>query len=330
VDVAEPPPLGRPPGYAGDVGSFELSVTVEPRALPLGGAFAVTARASGTGRLPGALKLPEQSGIEWLAPTIKDELSVTSSKLGGSRTFSYVVRPSQQGRFDLGSLRLPQYDPEARSYRVVEAALGSVEIQPPPPSASAAPVDTALAGPKLSELVSFRAELGPSSPRTYLADRGVFWWSLAALPLGVLSAAGLGAAARRLRRRLSEREDSPATLARRALGEASRAAAGGDLGRTASALERAVYFAIEWATALRARAFMRSELGGALERAGLGSALAARSVELLERIAEMRLGSMDAQAAVDTLRQAEALVRELVRRPMAAGAARARNAEVRV
>ncbi len=329
VDVTTPPLEGRPPGYAGDVGNFELTVAVEPRALPLGGSFAVTARVSGSGRLPGALKLPEQSGIEWLAPTIKDDLSVSSSKLGGTRTFSYVVRPSREGRFELGALRLPQYDPEARSYRVALAALGSVEVQPPPPSASAAPIDSAPVGPKLSELVSFRTELGPSSPRAYLADRGLFWWSLGALPLAVLTAAGLGAGARRLRRRLSEREDSPATHARRALGEASRAAGGGDTGRAASALERAVYSALEWATALRARAFMRSELAASLERAGLGAPLAARSVELLERIAAMRLGTLDAKSVDTTLRQAEELVRELVRRPMATGAVRARNAEVR-
>lgn len=328
VDVAEPPVPGRPPGYAGDVGSFELSVAVEPRELPLGGSFAVTARVSGTGRLPGALKLPEQTGIEWLAPTIKDDLSAASSKLGGSRTFSYVVRPGREGRFDLGSLRLPHYDPDARSYRTTQALLGSVDVLPPPPSAGAAPGDTAPDGPKLSELVSFRTELGPSAPRAYLADRGLFWWSLGALPLAVLAAAGLGAAARRVRRRLSEREDSPATHARRALAEASRAAGAGDTGRAASALERAVYSAIEWATALRARAFMRSELGGALERAGLGAQLAARSVEMLERIAAMRLGTLDAKDVEGTLRQAEELVRELVRRPMLAGAPRARNAEV--
>jgi len=327
VDVASPPLEGRPPGYAGDVGNFELSVAVQPRVFPQGGSFAVTARVSGTGRLPGELKLPEQSGIEWLAPTIKDELAVTGGKLGGSRTFSYVVRPSQVGKIELGTLRLPQYEPEARRYNVVEAALGSVEILPAPAAANPTAIDAAPAGPKLSELVSFRSELGLSTPRAYLADRTLFWWSLGALPLGVLAAAGLGAAARRLRRRLAEREDSPATHARRALGEASRAAGGGDVGRAASALERAVYSAIEWATAVRARAFMRSELGATLERAGLAAPIASRSVELLDRIAELRLGAMDAKAVASTLRQAEALVRELVaRRP--AGIPRERNAEV--
>lgn len=330
VDVTEPPLEGRPPGYAGDVGHFDLSVEVQPRVFPSGGSFAVTARVSGTGRLPGALKLPEQSGIEWLEPTIKDDLLVTGGKLGGSRTFSYVVRPSQAGTIELGTLRLPQYDPEARRYSVVEAALGSVRLLPAPAAANPGPIDSPPAGPKLSELVSFRSELGPSAPRTYLADRPLFWWSLGALPLGVVAVAGLGAGVRRLRRRLSEREDSPATHARRALAEASRAAGGGDVGRAASALERAVYSAIEWATAVRARAFMRSELGPTLERAGLAAPAASRSVELLERIAQMRLGALDAKAVDATLRQAETLVRELVRRRPAVGVTRERSAEVGV
>ncbi|HKO95021.1 MAG TPA: BatD family protein, partial [Polyangiaceae bacterium] len=126
VDVSEPPALGRPAGYAGDVGNFELTATVEPRHIPAGGSIAVTARVQGTGRLPGALKLPEQSGVEWLEPTLRDDVAMTGTTLGGSRTFNYVVRLTRAGVVDLGKLSLPLFNPNTGRYRIVLAPLGQV------------------------------------------------------------------------------------------------------------------------------------------------------------------------------------------------------------
>src|SRR5690606_24259868 len=104
-DVSEPPKEGRPAGYTGEVGDFELRATVEPRTIPAGGSIAVSARVKGRGRLPGALIVPEQAGTEWLEPTVRDDVSVENSVVGGTRSFSYLVRMTQPGTIDLGALR---------------------------------------------------------------------------------------------------------------------------------------------------------------------------------------------------------------------------------
>lgn len=317
VDVSEPPALGRPAGYAGDVGDFELSAVVEPRHITAGGSIGVTARVQGTGRLPGALKLPEQAGVEWLEPTLRDDVAMTGNTLGGSRSFNYVVRLTRPGVVDLGQLSLLLFNPKLGRYRVVLAPLGQVTVDAPPPSAApAGGAATPPAGPRLSELVKFRTQLRPQGPPSHWGDHAAFFWWLGVGPLLVLLTAALGQLQRRVRLRLQRREQSQATHAARALGEARQALLRAELPSAVSAAERAIYLALEWATGLRARAFLRSELAHRLAAGGLAEPLANEAAELLGRCGELRLGgSSESAQANDLLRRVEVLVKRLLREP---------------
>jgi hypothetical protein len=319
VDVSEAPALGRPPGYTGEVGDFRLSAVVEPRSVESGGSVSVTARVQGQGRLPGALKLPERAGLAWLEPTLKDELAVSGSTLGGSRSFSYLVRLTTPGTIDLGSLSLPFYDPTARRYRVVEARLGSVTVTAAPEAAGGAnaPSDPASTGPRLSELVKFRGSLAAREAPVYLADRRAFWWLLGLGPLLVLVGAGLVLLGRRVRRRFVQREQSLAVHAGRALAEARQALGASELRGVASSVERAIYNGVEWATGLKLRAVLRSDLERKLSAAGLASELVTRTVELLDRAGQLRLGPAEPEHASRLIADADVLVKRLVRRPPA-------------
>jgi len=329
IDVTEPPTEGKPPGYAGDVGEFRMNATVEPRHISAGGSVAITARVQGNGRLPGALKLPEQAGVEWLAPTLRDDPSVVGTTVGGSRTFNYVVRLTRAGQIELGKLSLSFYNPRARRYQVLPVDLGPVTVDPEPAGAAAPAATAPPRGPQLSELVKFRKQLGERPSVSHWMDRSGFWWSLGVAPAGVLCLAGLGAASRRLRRRWAQREQSQAVHAQRALSEARQALARGELGLVLSGAERALYLAIEWATGLRARALLRSELEARLAGAGLNPALAAESAEVLRQCGELRLagGSLDKSAAAALLGRAESLAKRLLKQPPRNAPAAARGHE---
>lgn len=316
IEVSEPPKAGRPPGYAGDVGDFELRATVEPRSVPAGGSVAVRALVSGSGRLPGALVLPEQAGVEWLEPTVRDDASVENSVVGGSRSFSYVVRLTRPGTLDLGSLKLPLFVPATGRYEVASVALGSVEVEA---TESAAAEPEPPEGPRLSDLVRFRPALGAHAPRRYWTDGAWYWWLLGLGPGGVLGAAGLIGVFGRVRRRLALRAESHATHAARALDDARQALAQGSCGSVASAVERALYNAIEWSTGVKARAVLRADLGRELAAAGLGPELAARVGELLDACGRLRFGDGDPAGARAVVADAEALVKQLVRRAPSAG-----------
>jgi hypothetical protein len=320
IDVAEPPAAGRPPGYSGDVGDFELSAVVQPRSVPLGGTIAVTARVQGKGRLPGTLKLPERSGVEWLEPTLRDDLSVTEGAVGGTRTFNYLARLTTPGAFDLGILALPHYNPKTRRYQLAQVPLGTVNVEAPavvpgaPPSASGSARPGAGSIPHLSDLVKFRSALGVARVPSYWADQRAFWWLLAGGPGAVLCLSGLLVFARRVRRLSEHRESSQATHATRALGEARHALASRELRDVASATERALYNAIEHATGLKARALLRSELEGKLAGAGVPTDVAARAVELLDRCGQLRHIPSESAAADALVQDADALVKRLIRK----------------
>jgi hypothetical protein len=316
IDVTEPPSEGRPPGYSGEVGNFDLSASVEPRKIAAGGSVAVTARVKGRGRLPGALALPEQSGVEWLEPTLRDDAVVDDSVVGGTRTFSYVVRLTRSGTLDLGALKLPLFNPATGRYRVESFPLGNVIVEPAPETAAGAAAEHDE-GPHLSTLVSFRSSLGPHDRQTFLADRAGFWWLLGAGPGLVLAGAGALLVLGRVRGAARTREQSQATHATRAIGDAREALAGEQIPPVASAAERALYNAVEWATGVRARAVLRSDLGRDLTRAGLSEALATRVGELLDACGQLRFGGSDTARARAVVDDVEQVVKQLVRRPPA-------------
>ncbi|HVZ32882.1 MAG TPA: hypothetical protein VG963_10670, partial [Polyangiaceae bacterium] len=266
--------------------------------------------------------LPEQAGVEWLEPTLHDENTINGSTIGGSRTFSYVVKMTRPGVIDLGNLTLSFYSPSTGRYRVVPTALGRVTVDAAAPgAASAAPTAAQPAGTRLSDLVKFRSQLAPPRPASFWADRPGFFWWLAGGPLLVVISALARRTARVIRRRVSERGESQAQLAQRALSEARQALSRAELGSVVSATERALYLAIEWATGVRARALMRSELAERLSAAGLPESLAAEAAELLARCSELRratAAATDADAgAKQLLAGVQDLVKRLVRRPPA-------------
>jgi hypothetical protein len=318
IEVTEPPSQGRPPGYTGEVGDFALRAVVEPRSVEAGGSVAVTATLQGKGRLPGALRVPERSGAEWLEPTVRDDPSTEGSVVGGSRTFTYLVRLTQPGSVDLGSLQLPLYDAEAKRYRVASVALGAVMVAPQAQAQAAPP---APEGPRLSDLVSYRSALGPHAAHRHLADRALYFWLVGLSPALVLACAGLSSLRARVRRGLSQREQSQATHATRALVDAREALGGPELRPVANAAERALYSAVEWATGVKARAVLRADLTRVLSGAGLPEPLAVRVGELLDACGQLRFGGADRGRAGAVLADVEALVKQLVRRPPAASRA---------
>ena len=125
---------GRPVGYQmGDVGSYSLSATVDPRKTEVGGAIAVTMMLVGVGNVPNAINMPPSSALEWLEPQVREDIEVENGKIRGSRTFSYVVRPKTAGTVDLGEATLPYWNPDHKVYDIARAYIGKMKSCPMQP-----------------------------------------------------------------------------------------------------------------------------------------------------------------------------------------------------
>lgn len=302
IEVVEPPKKGRPPGYRlGDVGHFQLKVEVAPREVPVGGAVSVTAWLEGQGNFPSELRLPEQKGVEFSQPTLKEEIAPKEGALAGYRKFSYVVRLNEAGELDLGALAHPYFNPSA-GYETASVALGLVKAvaavarpgAPEPALPAAAPPSPLQ---RIAELMKPRADmLGQKALRAATApsDQRWFYPLLLLGPALVVLGQFLGKFGAAVSTRQSARKGALAYQARVALEEARDLAKNGSMSAV-SALERAVFLALEDRTGLKARAVLRGQLASKLTSQGFPSELAARAVELLEQGDTVRFGILEAE-----------------------------------
>ncbi len=312
VVVTEPPLKGRPAGYRiGDVGRYALSATVDPRSVTAGDSVSIVVKLEGTGNLPYQIKTPEQRGVEFLEPTVTDDVGPHGGAIGGWRKFSYVVRLDKPGHVALGAVTLPFWNPATNAYGLARADLGNVDVakNPGAPPPSDTQRDDALAG-----LLTARASLGaPARAPLRLADHGWFWLALLAGPLGVVVTSGSIRAGKRIGERMRARRTSPRTLVQQALDEAAAAAQTGDSASAASAVERALFTAVEAAVGLKARAVLRPDLPAQLAEAGLSAETAAAIVAVLEDCDGIRFTGEQPGAPADLVGRAAALVKRLLR-----------------
>jgi hypothetical protein len=314
VEVVEAPVDGRPPGYrSGAVGRFELSASVQPRAISQGEAVSVVVTIDGAGYPPNEVLLPDQTGVRWLPPETHEDLRMRGKRLGGVRKLSYVVPMDRAGELDLGTVSLPHFDADAGRYRIAQVALGTVTVSP---SAPARAEDASPEPERASNLFALgtpRHQLRPlPDPSPHLADHRVYWISLLVGPLlitGGTAAARLGSRARRRRGRQSSSADA---RVRQALDAATMAIRKGESARAAVELERALYAAVEGATGVKARALLRSELPRTLAAAGLDAEFAARLAGLLDECERARFeGAVDGSDAARLLRTTKDAISEL-------------------
>lgn len=317
IDVQEPPVAGRPFDYqVGDVGSYELTATVTPRSLEQGDSFSVVATLEGEGNPPQSLRIPEQSGLDWLQPTITEHLQVNNRRrIAGKRTFTYIVKATQEGTIDLGELRAPYYDPPTGRYEVAKTNLGRITVNASsavsaasqgsdPHTDAPSPVDEL----SVADLATPRHSLRPYTPGDQTWALSPWLWTLG------LGAPALAFALEPLRSRLTalanrrtQRRNSLKNQARQQLDQAKTFHQTGDGSKALSALERALFLGIEDATGVKARALLRSTLHESLVTHGLHESQASEAQKLLAEIETLRFGS--AERGLETLlRRVDSLV----------------------
>ncbi|MFH1571005.1 MAG: BatD family protein [Gemmatimonadota bacterium] len=128
VEVLPLPAAGRPPGFSGAVGQYQLSVEAHPLNVAVGDPVTLKVTVSGVGNLQ-ALSAPAIAGVTGLKvyePKVEESQVIQGGRLGGSRTFEYILIPERGGQLQVPALRVAYFDPEALAYR--EAAALPVAI----------------------------------------------------------------------------------------------------------------------------------------------------------------------------------------------------------
>lgn len=120
--TVQPLPPDPPPGFAGAVGDFNISASVDKIQVKANQPITLIVRISGTGNirtLPNPT-LPPLSDFKRFDSESTENTSSTQNILKGSKTFKYVLIPRAEGKYTIDPVSLTFFDPKAKSYRSVK------------------------------------------------------------------------------------------------------------------------------------------------------------------------------------------------------------------
>ena len=124
-------PAGAPAGFAGAVGSFEISAEVNATTGTLNEPVLLTVKVTGDGNveaLPDPF-WPEFSGWRAIESPPDTEAQVVDGKITGSRTYELGLVPEEAGDLTIPEIVYPHYDPEAERYIQAKTAPIVVTIE---------------------------------------------------------------------------------------------------------------------------------------------------------------------------------------------------------
>lgn len=130
ITVRPLPEAGKPDNFNGAVGNFALTAAVDRMSLKANEALNYTIKISGSGNLhlltaPG-VHIPES--IEQYDPKVNDQISESATGVTGSREFTYLLIPRQEGNFILPPTSFSYFDPSAKRYVTLQSDTVSLQV----------------------------------------------------------------------------------------------------------------------------------------------------------------------------------------------------------
>jgi hypothetical protein len=124
------PAAGRPPGFSGAVGDFNLSVVADRQASRVNDAIGVKVKVTGEGNL-GAVQAPEIADLadfKLFEPKVSNSTTMLGDRLHSEKVWDYVVIPLAQGTQTVPPVRFTYFDPKAAAYRTISSQPLSVQV----------------------------------------------------------------------------------------------------------------------------------------------------------------------------------------------------------
>lgn len=305
------------PGNRGTslVGTFSAKAELDREEVATGDAVTYRVRVEGEGNLHDLeLRLPDVPGLRILAPRVIDDIRPVGDRMGGMRSFEWLIIPERPGTYTLPALSFDRFDPASARFESVHlpprsiAAVGrAVDV---PVTEGESPRDE---GPRFGPVRTRSAFLRARPP---LSDAPWYPWALALPPLAWLGFVTVGASRARLRRR-QEREGPKrvfkAVHARLAAAEqiAGRRDASAFYAEVAAALTETLVARLGGPIG----GFTHAELRRHLLARGMDDDLARRIVDELEGcdFARFSASGVDPEEMSDCLSRVRALVERLAR-----------------
>jgi hypothetical protein len=124
------PAAGKPEGFSGAVGNFNLSVAADRTDSRVNDAVGLKIRVAGEGNLgaAGAPGLGDLVDFKTFDPKITSNTSLQSDRLRSEKIWDYVVIPLAPGSQAIPPISFSYFDPEAKAYRTVSSKAVPIQV----------------------------------------------------------------------------------------------------------------------------------------------------------------------------------------------------------
>ncbi len=129
IDV-EKLPAGRPEGFSGGVGHFNISSTVSATELKSNEEFTLKVIVKGNGnmKLMGDPVVEIPSEFDVYDPIITNKYKLTGKGFAGEKIYEYVITPRTAGSFTLPAAKFVYFDTAAGSYKTIESKVYTIDV----------------------------------------------------------------------------------------------------------------------------------------------------------------------------------------------------------
>jgi hypothetical protein len=147
LSVRSLPVAGRPAGFSGAVGAaLKLERRLTPPTAHAGEGVAVELALTGEGNTalwpPPEVKWPRN--VRAYVDRVEEQVSTTDGRIGGVKTFRYLVVPDSAGPLTLPAVSYAYYDLATRAYRSAAVAAAALPVSPSGESAASVALPPAL------------------------------------------------------------------------------------------------------------------------------------------------------------------------------------------
>lgn len=132
ISVLPLPKEGQPAAFGGAVGQFSIKGSVDKLKSEVSQPLTLTVEVSGDGNLKTLQEpqLPDLSVFKQYASESKDTIAPHNERVGGKKTFSYVLIPLLPGDQIINPVTFAFFDPVAKSYKTVSTNPITLSVAP--------------------------------------------------------------------------------------------------------------------------------------------------------------------------------------------------------
>ena len=130
MEVQSLPENGKPSSFAGAVGNFKFSASIDADETSTNEAMTMTVTVSGSGNLE-LLNLPAPNfppDFEVYDPKIVSSVEANGQGMSGSRKAEYLVIPRRAGDFNIPPVEFSYFDPAQKQYVTLQSSPMSVKV----------------------------------------------------------------------------------------------------------------------------------------------------------------------------------------------------------